>query len=74
MPVERTPTFRPYEDDVKHFTCEVCDKSADLTEAEAYEQNWDTMPWFNTHVTCEDCSIMDTAWGILLMSGQFNKK
>jgi len=55
------------------YTCEVCDKTAELTAEAAYQAGCDMPPIMGTWGTvsprtCDECGIQDTAW-FALVSG-----
>ena len=54
------------------YTCEVCGKTAVLTQEEAYQFGWDYPPFMGAYGvvsprTCPDCLMMETAWAALML-------
>lgn len=55
------------------YVCEVCEKTEELTEQEAFDQGWDYPPFIGkwgivSPRTCGDCVMDDTAWWALVIN------
>lgn len=53
----------------KDWECEVCGKKLHATADEAYNQGWDTPPYFSGYVKCRECPINGTAIWAMWNSG-----
>lgn len=54
------------------YICEVCNKTAELYESEAYSSGWDYPPFMGqkniiSPRTCGDCGIENTLWWALVV-------
>jgi hypothetical protein len=57
----------------KTYICEVCDKTSELSEEEAYSSGWDYPPFMGiknivSPRTCGDCGIEGTLWWALMVN------
>jgi hypothetical protein len=59
-------------DETRDFLCEVCGKTATMTDKEAFQDGWDYPPFMGVSGvvsprTCGDCGIDKTAWWAIMV-------
>lgn len=61
------------------YECEVCGKTEELTQLEAFEAGWDYPPFIGewgvvSPRTCGSCTMLDTAWWALITGQELTEK